>query len=136
MGKYKVEVISRIDDGESIEVVELKEEGTFHDKNGSLYLIYGEERTTIKLSKDGSASIFKPSSLESRINLIPNQKTRSRYQTDYFPIAIDVQTQKVQHDLTQHGGVIRLHYTIEFDEDTKHTFRIKITVKEDTGCPK
>lgn len=128
-----IKIESRIETGDSVETVEAKEEGLLLSRNGSWYISYMQEGVPvrIKLAKDGSAHIIRGKA-DNRLILVPNQQTDCSYNTDYFPIDLKLFTTKVQHDLSEAGGTVRLHYSIIHSEDEIHHFKIKLCITEVT----
>ena len=83
----------------------------------------------IVLSKNGTASILRGKG-DNKLSLIPNEYTNCSYNTDYFPIELKIHTTKVEHNLSETGGVIRLHYSIHHSEDEVQKFRLKLIIAE------
>lgn len=126
-----VNIESKIETDEGIETISASEKGLFLTRNGSWFISYTHEGIPmrIKLSKDGTASVMRGKN-DNKLILIPQQQTDCSYNTDYFPIDLKIFTTKVQHDLSELGGTVRLHYSIIHSEDEVHHFKLKLCIAE------
>lgn len=126
-----VKIESRIESDDEIEVISSDESGLFLSRNGSWFITYFQDGvpTRIILTRDGTANVFRGKG-DNKLILIPNEYTNCSYNTDYFPIELKIHTTKVEHNLSEKGGIVRLHYSIIHSEDEVQKFKLKLIIAE------
>ncbi|AEG61921.1 DUF1934 domain-containing protein [Desulforamulus ruminis] len=118
------------------EVIELLSPGTCHYKGNQYYILYkessfaGMEDCTTTLRTDGkTVTIIRSGSVNSRQVFEEGKAHRSVYQTSFGCLDITVLPRRVDVDLTEQGGSIKLEYELELNDSKIGTNVLEIVVE-------
>ncbi|MDR1563744.1 MAG: DUF1934 domain-containing protein [Oscillospiraceae bacterium] len=126
----RIKIESVIDDGTEQQYFNQEESGSITQEGDSVRLVYGDKPTTqLIIASPDKACMFKSGSEAAKMEFIKGERTASVYQTEYFPVEVQLYTSKISCDLNESGGTIRLHYSIFFDAETAHNVKLKITME-------
>jgi len=132
---------TRTDDLGEQETVELGTKGDYFQKNESFYIVYPEseisglagtftawkvEPARVTLNKMGTAEV--------RQVFEEGVHHRANYITPYGNLPVGVLPRKVEVDLTEVGGSIKLEYELEMSRQKIGYHALSITVEEFWGC--
>lgn len=122
--------------------IELMTEGTLAATGeGGLLLSYQEsaltglEGTTTTFEVRGPQVILsRTGSVNSQMVFEEGKQHTSLYETPFGELAIDVQTSRLRHSLTERGGLMDLQYSISVDHSVtgRNAFRIRVRRKHET----
>lgn len=124
-------------DGEADTTV-LTTGGQLAQRNGCWYITYAESEatgmpgahTTLKLERDGSVTLLRSGSVETRLSIVPNALHHCTYGTPYGPLLLEIRGHSVEHQLGEDGGWMQLRYAIEVDGVHASDHHLKIIIKE------
>ena len=121
--------------------IELMTEGTLTPTGeGGLLLSYQEsaltglEGTTTTFEVRGPQVILsRTGSVNSQMVFEEGKQHTSLYETPFGELAIDVQTSRLRHSLTERGGLMDLRYSISVDHSVtgRNAFRIRVKRKHE-----
>ena len=121
--------------------IELMTEGTLTSTGeGELVLSYQEseltglEGTTTTFEVRGPQVILsRTGSVNSQMVFEEGKQHTSLYETPFGELAIDVQTSRLRHSLTERGGLMDLRYSISVDHSVsgRNAFRIRVKRKQE-----
>ena len=121
--------------------MELMTEGTLvRTGEGWLVLSYQEseltglEGTTTTFEVRGPQVILsRTGSVNSQMVFEEGKQHTSLYETPFGELAIDVQTSRLRHSLTERGGLMDLRYSISVDHSVtgRNAFRIRVKRKHE-----
>ena len=121
--------------------IELMTEGTLSATGeGGLLLTYQEsaltglEGTTTTFEVRGPQVILsRTGSVNSQMVFEEGKQHTSLYETPFGELAIDVQTSRLRHSLTEQGGLMDLRYSISVDHSVtgRNAFRIRVRRKHE-----
>lgn len=121
--------------------IELMTEGTLTATGeGGLLLSYQEsaltglEGTTTTFEVRGSQVILsRTGSVNSQMVFEEGKQHTSLYETPFGELAIDVQTSRLRHSLTERGGLMDLRYSISVDHSVtgRNAFKIRVRRKHE-----
>lgn len=121
--------------------IELMTEGTLTAAGeGGLLLSYQEsaltglEGTTTTFEVRGPQVILsRTGSVNSQMVFEEGKQHTSLYETPFGELAIDVQTSRLRHSLTEGGGLLDLRYSISVDHSVtgRNTFQIRVRRKHE-----
>nr|WP_325212185.1 DUF1934 domain-containing protein [uncultured Oscillibacter sp.] len=117
--------------------IELMTEGTLTPTGeGGLVLSYQEsaltglEGTTTTFEVRGPQVILsRTGSVNSQMVFEEGKQHTSLYETPFGELAIDIQTSRLRHSLTERGGLMDLRYSISVDHSVTGRNAFKIRVK-------
>ena len=119
--------------------IELMTEGTLTATGeGGVVLSYQEseltglEGTTTTFEIRGSQVILsRTGSVNSQMVFEEGKQHTSLYETPFGELAIDVQTSRLRHSLTERGGLMDLQYSISVDHSVtgRNAFKIRVRRK-------
>lgn len=122
--------------------VELMTEGTLTSNGeGGLILSYQEsaltglEGTTTTFEVRGPQVILsRTGSVNSQMVFEEGKQHTSLYETPFGELAIDIQTSRLRHSLTDRGGLMDLRYSISVDHSVtgRNAFKIRVRRKHET----
>lgn len=121
--------------------IELMTEGTLTATGeGGLLLSYQEsaltglEGTTTTFEVQGPQVILsRTGSVNSQMVFEEGKQHTSLYETPFGELAIDVQTSRLRHSLTERGGLLDLRYSISVDHSVtgRNAFKIRVRRKHE-----
>ena len=121
--------------------VELMTEGTLEPvEGGGLLLSYQEsaltglEGTTTTFEVRGPQVILsRTGSVNSQMVFEEGKQHTSLYETPFGELAIDIQTSRLRHSLTERGGLMDLRYSISVDHSVtgRNAFKIRVRRKHE-----
>lgn len=121
--------------------VELMTEGTLTPtEEGGLVLSYQEsaltglEGTTTTFEVRGPQVILsRTGSVNSQMVFEEGKQHTSLYETPFGELAIDIQTSRLRHSLTEQGGLMDLRYSISVDHSVtgRNAFKIRVRRKHE-----
>lgn len=121
--------------------VELMTEGTLTPtEEGGLVLSYQEsaltglEGTTTTFEVRGPQVILsRTGSVNSQMVFEEGKQHTSLYETPFGELAIDIQTSRFRHSLTEQGGLMDLRYSISVDHSVtgRNAFKIRVRRKHE-----
>lgn len=121
--------------------IELMTEGTLTATGeGGLLLSYQEsaltglEGTTTTFEVRGPQVILsRTGSVNSQMVFEEGKQHTSLYETPFGELAIDVQTSRLRHSLTEQGGLMDLRYSISVDHSVtgRNAFKIRVRRKHE-----
>ncbi|MEY8386881.1 DUF1934 domain-containing protein [Oscillospiraceae bacterium 38-13] len=116
--------------------IELVTEGTLSvTREGEIRLSYEESELT---GMEGTTTVFTvqgPRVILSRTGRVNSQMVfeegkqhTSLYETPFGELAIDIQTSRLRHSLTERGGLLDLQYSISVDHSAagRNAFKIRV----------
>lgn len=121
--------------------IELMTEGTLTPtEEGGLVLSYQEsaltglEGTTTTFEVRGPQVILsRTGSVNSQMVFEEGKQHTSLYETPFGELAIDIQTSRLRHSLTEQGGLMDLRYSIAVDHSVtgRNAFKIRVRRKHE-----
>lgn len=121
--------------------IELMTEGTLTPtEEGGLVLSYQEsaltglEGTTTTFEVRGPQVILsRTGSVNSQMIFEEGKQHTSLYETPFGELAVDVQTSRLRHSLTERGGLMDLRYSISVDHSVtgRNAFKIRVRRKHE-----
>ena len=121
--------------------IELMTEGTLTPtEEGGLVLSYQEsaltglEGTTTTFEVRGPQVILsRTGSVNSQMVFEEGKQHTSLYETPFGELAIDIQTSRLRHSLTEQGGLMDLRYSISVDHSVtgRNAFKIRVRRKHE-----
>ena len=121
--------------------IELMTEGTLTATGeGGVVLSYQEseltglEGTTTTFEIRGSQVILsRTGSVNSQMVFEEGKQHTSLYETPFGELAIDIQTSRLRHSLTEQGGLMDLRYSISVDHSVtgRNAFKIRVRRKHE-----
>lgn len=122
--------------------MELMTEGTLISTGeGGLVLSYQEsaltglEGTTTTFEIRGSQVILsRTGSVNSQMVFEEGKQHTSLYETPFGELAVDIQTSRLRHSLTERGGLMDLRYSISVDHSVtgRNAFKIRVRRKHES----
>ena len=121
------------------DTIEFMTEGRFGIKDGEYYLSYDEigmynsgekVKTQIFIKSKDSLVLQRSGSIKSRMLIEKGTRNTSQYSTLYGDFAIGILGEKIEYNLTEKGGKIKLKYTIDSDLRLISRNEVNITIKE------
>ena len=134
----KVKTVQTDDQGES-DTIELTAEGKFAEKNGSYLIKYSDAFisgandpifTTVKVSSDGSVSVTRSGSYQSRFVIEKQKRCNCLYQTPYGTMSMGFYGEKIENNLNKKGGKLSLWYTVDINGSELNRNQMIISIKE------
>ncbi len=129
--------IQGIDD--DTDTIEFMTDGRFGFKDGSYYISYDESRmldtgdevkTQIYIKPDDSVVLQRTGTVRSKILIEKGNRNNCFYSTPIGDLTIGVYGEKIEHNLTDNGGEIKLKYTIDSDLKLISRNEVNITIRE------
>ncbi|MDD3347052.1 DUF1934 domain-containing protein [Oscillibacter sp.] len=118
------------------DATELMTEGTMELTGGELRLSYqetaltGMEGTLTTFAVKGPQVILtRMGSVNSQMVFEEGRQHTSLYETPYGELAVDIQTSRLRHNLTERGGVMEIKYSIAVEHTLTGRNCFKIRVK-------
>ncbi|WP_295765064.1 DUF1934 domain-containing protein [uncultured Oscillibacter sp.] len=121
--------------------VELMTEGTLEPvEGGGLLLSYQEsaltglEGTTTTFEVRGPRVILtRTGGVNSQMVFEEGKQHTSLYETPFGELAVDIQTRRLRHSLTEQGGLMDLQYSISVDHSVtgRNAFKIRVRRKHE-----
>lgn len=134
----KVKTIQTDDQGEN-DTIELTAEGKFAEKNGSYLIKYSDSFisgtndpifTTVKVGADGSVSVTRSGSYQSRFVIEKQKRCNCLYQTPYGTMSMGFYGEKIENNLNKQGGELSLWYTVDVNGSQLNRNQMIISIKE------
>lgn len=125
-------------DGEK-DKIEVITTGEYIFKNGHRYVKYKEYDSdnpnvsidaVVKVESDKKVSIIRYGERQSRLILEKDVRHQCHYRTVMGDIMMGVYTSKIEHNLTDDGGDIKVKYQLDFFADLVSDNEIHINVKK------
>ncbi len=126
-------------DGIDPDETELMTEGTLELTDRGLVLTYeetaltGMEGTVTTFAvEDGRVTLTRAGSVNSQMIFEEGRQHTSLYETPYGELAVDIQTSRLRHNLTERGGVMEIRYSIAVEHTVtgRNCFKIQVRRKE------
>lgn len=120
------------------DATELMTEGIMEVTENGLLLTYqeseltGMEGTTTTFELDGSRVILtRMGSFNSQMIFEEGMPHTSLYETPFGELAMDIQTSRLRHNLTERGGILEIQYTISVDHTVtgRNSFKLRVIRK-------
>ena len=120
------------------DTTELMTEGTMELTENGLLLTYqeseltGMEGTTTTFELDGSRVILtRMGSFNSQMIFEEGMPHTSLYETPFGELAMEIQTSRLRHNLTERGGILEIQYTISIDHTVtgRNSFKLRVIRK-------
>lgn len=120
--------------------VELMTEGTLEPVEGGLRLSYQESEltglegtTTTFEIRDPRVILTRTGSVNSQMVFEEGKQHTSLYETPFGELAVDIQTSRLRHSLTERGGLLDLRYSISVDHSVtgRNAFKIRVRRKQE-----
>lgn len=116
--------------------IELMTEGTLTlTGEGGMVLSYQESEltglegtTTAFEIRDAQVILTRTGSVNSQMVFEEGRQHTSLYETPFGELAVDIQTSRLRHSLTERGGLMDLRYSISVDHTVtgRNAFRIRV----------
>ena len=115
-------------------------EGMLYERDGVYYVLYEEsgsestgfkEVSTFLIIKEGMVTLNRKGAVDLTQEFKKGELNRSIYTTCYGKIWLSVMPQKVECDLTVHGGRISLEYDLFVDDNLVSYNALFLNIKED-----
>ena len=123
-------------DGVEPDVIELMTDGVMELTETGMRLTYQETEltglegtTTVVEVQDGRVILMRTGGVNSQMVFEEGRRHTSLYETPYGDLAMDVQTNRLRHNLDQRGGVMDIHYSIAVARTTTGKNRLQLRVK-------
>ena len=127
---------SQLYEGQDPDVTELVTAGTLRREQEGYTIAYQEteltglEGTTTKLRIEGPrVTLLRQGSVNSQMIFEEGRQHTSLYETPYGELAVDVQTSRLRHNLTERGGIMEIQYSIAVEHTVTGRNCFKIRVK-------
>lgn len=137
--KYLISIVGIQEiDGEK-DKIEVMTTGEYVLKNGHRYIKYKEydndnpnisTDTVVKVEGDNKVSIIRMGDHPSRLILENRTRHQCHYSTIMGDIMMGVYTSKIDNQLTDNGGQLKVKYQLDFFADLVSDNEFNITVKE------
>ena len=137
--KYIISVVgTQVIDGEK-DKIEVITTGDYTTKNGHRYIRYKEydnenpevyTDTIVKVEDDTKVTITRKGEHPSRLILQKEVRHQCHYSTIMGDLMMGVYTKKIDHNLTDKGGDIKVRYQLDFFCDLVSDNEFHINVKE------
>ncbi len=123
-------------------ITELTTLGTYHKRNGNRYISYDEYqpdlprsvKTTLKV-EDGHRVTLIRNQTSSRLILEKGRRHQCFYDIGFGSLMLGVFADRIDNELTDQGGRLSFHYTLDIDSSLTSLNEVQITVKEaDHSC--
>lgn len=118
------------------DATELVTEGSMQVAGDGIILRYRESALT---GMEGTTTVFRvrgPQVILTRTGAVNSQMVfeegrqhTSLYETPYGELAIDIQTSRLRHNLTERGGIMEIRYSIAVEHAVTGKNRFKIQVR-------
>lgn len=127
------------DENRENDTIELTAEGKFAEKNGAYLIKYSDAFisgandpifTTVKVASDGSVSVTRSGSYQSRFVIEEQKRCNCLYQTPYGTMSMGFYGEKIENNLNANGGELSLLYTVDVNGAELNRNQMTITVKE------
>ena len=127
------------DENRENDTIELTAEGKFAEKNGAYLIKYSDAFisgandpifTTVKVASDGSVSVTRSGSYQSRFVIEEQKRCNCLYQTPYGTMSMGFYGEKIENNLNANGGELSLLYTVDVNGSELNRNQMTITVKE------
>ena len=139
--KNQLPVLLTIRSEQHYEDIELMTEGTLTlTGEGGMVLSYQEseltglEGTTTAFEIRGAQVILtRTGSVNSQMVFEEGRQHTSLYETPFGELAVDIQTSRLRHSLTERGGLMDLQYSISVDHSVtgRNAFKIRVRRKHE-----
>lgn len=115
-------------------------EGMFYERDGIFYVLYEEDGsettgsegvTTFLIIKEDTVTLNRRGAVDLTQEFKKDVLNRSIYTTCYGKLWLGVMPQKVDYDLTVHGGRISLEYNLFVDDNLVSHNVLLLNIKED-----
>ena len=125
-------------DGVDPDATELMTEGTLEQMEDGLRISYqetaltGMEGTLTTFEIGGSRVILRRSgSVSSQMVFEEGRQHTSLYETPFGDLAVDIQTSRLRHNLTERGGIMEIRYSIAVEHAVtgRNCFKIRVRRK-------
>ncbi len=121
-------------DGDN-DAIELETTGRFAFRGGKYYIVYDESpatgfsdtTTTIKAAPK-NVTVMRHGKASMKMEYIEGERRLCMYPTPYGNIAVEVQTTKIDFDLNEGGGTLKVDYLLDRDNInfSKNSLCIKV----------
>ncbi len=134
----KVKTIQKDDQGES-DTIELTADGKFAEKDGSFLIKYSDEfmsdvkdpiHTTVKVGSNGTVSVTRSGSYQSRFVIERGKRCNCLYQTPYGTMSMGFYGEKIENKLSASGGELSMWYTVDVNGAELNRNQMTISIKE------
>ena len=121
------------------DATELMTEGTLTLREGNLYLAYqeseltGMEGTTTTFAVEGPrVTLMRTGSVNSQMVFEEGKQHTSLYETPFGELTVDIQTNKLIHNLSERGGLMEIKYSIAVEHTVtgRNCFKIRVRPKK------
>lgn len=121
------------------DAIELMTEGTLEPTEEGMVLSYqeteltGMEGTTTSFEVRGPQVILtRTGGVSSQMVFEEGKQHTSLYETPFGEMAIDIQTSRLRHNLTEQGGLMDLRYSISVNHSVagRNTFKLRVRRKQ------
>lgn len=115
--------------------------GAYYERNGAVYVVYKEsgnesiglgDVSTFICIKDDSVTLNRKGAIDSKQVFKIGELNRSIYTTRYGKLWLSVMPNKIEIDLTVHGGRISLEYDLFIDDHLVSHNVLLLSIKEDS----
>ena len=126
--------------GEDDSDIELFTEGEFYKADGVYFCEYKESEitglsgtdTTIEIGEN-YVSLERSGAVNSQMLFMEGRKTSSLYNMQFGELLIDIYTEKLDVNISDSGGEIKVDYIIDINNATTGKNKFEITIKEDNS---
>ena len=125
-------------DGEQ-DTIELSTEGRFGIQNGQYFLSYSEGelynskdfvKTKVFIKSQKSVTLEREGGINSKLLIEEGKRNSCLYGTPYGDFMFGIYGEKIEFQLTESGGYIKLLYNIDSNSKLVSQNEVNITVKE------
>lgn len=119
--------------------IDLQTRASYITKNGNRYISYMEYdaanpnityRTTIKVSPDNVVTVMKGGREKHSLILEKGSRHKCEYITSFGMISLGVFTEKVDINLNEKGGSVKVRYQIDIQSELASINELNINIKE------
>ncbi len=124
-------------DGEDT-VIELATEGTFREFEGDYIITYSDDptesgsktKTQLTVQKNGTVILDRRGDLNSRLIITEGERNNCLYAIPQGSLTLGIYGKEVKTAITEHGGTVKMVYTIDVNLEPLSENTVEITVEE------
>lgn len=111
--RFEIEVINRqVNNGET-DYIRENGTGSLRQKDGKYYLMYKTDTATVMIRIEGdTANVKRTGESSSDMDYKPGTTTDFLYNTPYGNMRMELFTKKLDYNLDENGGVIKIQYEL------------------------
>ena len=132
----KIKGTQGLDDDKT--TIELATEGTFRQFDGDYIITYSEDqtiegsktKTQLTIQKNGTVILDRRGDLNSRLVITEGERNSCLYAIPQGSLTLGIYGKEVKADMTDHGGTVKMVYTIDANLEPISENTVEIAVEE------